>query len=308
VQRAHGYVLKLERLKVLQATMLAMTPAERRRMAGMNPRRSDIIVAGTAILIAALELLHRDSIVVCERALRDGVVVDYLERNIALARRLGDERLRRLDGVHELAKRFGSDGVHENHVGALALMLFDEFASLHHFEPADRDVLFAAALLHDVGRAVNPSAHHKHGAYIVRNAALSGWRADEIDLIATLVRYHRKALPKPSHPEWAGADAQTNERIEGLGALLRVADGLDARRLGVVTHVEVDAASGAPRLLVHAQQEVQPEIEAARYKSDLFERAFGMPLSIVALPPETFGPGEESGASAPVSDAASISG
>jgi exopolyphosphatase/guanosine-5'-triphosphate,3'-diphosphate pyrophosphatase len=305
--RVHGYVLRLERLRELQRTMLRMTPAERRKMPGMNPRRSDIIVAGAAIAIAVLELLGRSEVVVCERALRDGLVVDYLEKNIALARRLGDARMRRFDGAHELAKRFGSNGVHENQVAGLAISLFDQLLDLHRFEPADRDVLFAAALVHDVGRAVNESGHHKHGAYVVRNAGLSGWRAEEIDLMAALVRYHRKALPKATHEEWASADPALRRRIAGLAGLLRLADGLDTRRLGLVSGVEVLRTPGAVELSVNAQQDVSAEMAGARYKSDLFTRAFGVDVDVTAAP-LVYSGFDDPETSAEDSDAASMSG
>jgi exopolyphosphatase/guanosine-5'-triphosphate,3'-diphosphate pyrophosphatase len=283
-QRAHGYVLRLERLRELQATMRGLTPAERRKMPGMNPRRADIIVAGISIVVAILEALDRDELIVCERALREGVVVDYIERNLAVARRLGDERTRRFDAAHELARRFGHDGVHENHVAGLALQLFDRLGELHRFEPAERDVLFAAALLHDVGRAVSASAHHKHGAYIVRNAGLAGWRAEEIELIADLVRYHRKSLPKPTHAEWIAASPALREKISGLAGILRIADGLDRRRLGVVTSIGAELAPGRVRLVLEASQGVVPEIEGALFKAELFERAFNVALGIEAAP------------------------
>ena len=277
-QRAHGYVLKLERLRMLQRTMVKMTPDERRKIPGMNPRRADIIVAGNALVIAIMEMLERDELIVCERAMREGIVVDYLERNIALARRLGDQQMRRFDAIHELAERFGAGAVHENQVAILALQLFDALRELHGFEPADRDVLFAASLLHDVGRSISSSGHHKHGAYIVRNAGLPGWRTDEIELIADLVRYHRKSLPKPTHPEWIAAPAETRRKILGLGALLRLADGLDRRHLGVVTSLDARLEPGAVRLRVDAQQDVALEIEAMRFKGDMFERAFSLPI------------------------------
>jgi exopolyphosphatase / guanosine-5'-triphosphate,3'-diphosphate pyrophosphatase len=292
----------------LQRRMLRMSPSERRRMPGMNPRRSDIIVAGNAIVMTALELLGRQDIVVCEHALRDGVVVDFLERNNTVTRRLGSERLSRLDAARALAKRFGSDGVHENHVAQLAVNLFDGLRDLHAFEPADRDVLFVAALLHDIGRAISSSAHHKHGAYIVRNAGLGGWRPQEVELIALLVRYHRKSSPKQSHPEWAAADEPQRRKIAGLAALVRLADGLDARRLGVVSHVEVARSSAGITLEVHAEQDVAPEIAGAVWKSDLFARTFGVPVQIVAAPRDDYGLGGESDPSATERDAASISG
>ena len=277
-QRMHGYVLRLERLRELQRAMVKMTPEERRKMPGMNPRRADIIVAGNALLVAIMERLGRDVLVVCERALREGIVVDYLERNLAVARKLDDQQMRRFDAVHELADRFGGGTVHENQVAALCLQLFDGLRELHGFEPAERDVLFAAALLHDVGRSIATSAHHKHGAYIVRNAGLAGWRPEEAGLIADLVRYHRKSLPKPAHPEWIAASPETRRKILGLGAILRLADGLDRRHLGVVGSVEPRLETGALRLLVDAQQDAAPEIEGMLFKSDLFGRAFNLEL------------------------------
>jgi exopolyphosphatase/guanosine-5'-triphosphate,3'-diphosphate pyrophosphatase len=308
-QRAHGYVLRLERLRALQRTMMRLSPAERRKMPGMNPRRSDIIVAGNAIVIAVLEALGRDELVVSERALREGIVVDYLERNIAVARKLGDERTRRFDAAHALARRFGRLDAHENHVGGLTLQLFDALRELHRFEPAERDVLFCAALVHDVGRAIADSAHHKHGAYIVRYGGLPGWRPEEIDLVATLVRYHRKSLPKPTHPEWAGASPALRAKIAGLAGILRVADGLDRRRIGVVSTITAVVAPGLVRLKLGASQDIGPELEGARFKAELFERAFNVALSFEAAPRPAYGSGfGEIEASAAEIDAASLSG
>jgi exopolyphosphatase/guanosine-5'-triphosphate,3'-diphosphate pyrophosphatase len=286
-----------------------MTSEERRKMPGMNPRRSDIIVAGNALVIAILEALGRDELVVCERALREGIVVDYLERNIAIARKLGDERTRRFDAAHALARRFDADGAHENHVAALSLQLFDALRDVHRFEPAERDVLFAAALVHDVGRSIGTSGHHKHSSYIVRNAGLPGWRAEEVELIAALVRYHRKSLPKPTHPEWADATPAQREKILGLGGILRLADALDRRRLGVVTGIIARATPARVTLVLEAQQDVVPEMEAALFKADLFVRAFGREIGLEApLPSDYAASFGESEPSASEIDAASISG
>jgi len=308
IQRAHGYVLRLERLRALQKTMSRLSPTERRRLPGMNPRRSDIIVAGNAIVIAIMEMLGRDELVVSERALREGIVVDYLERNIAVARKLGDERTRRFDEAHALARRFEQTGVHENHVAALALQLFDALADVHRLEPADRDALFAAALVHDVGRAIAASAHHKHGAYIVRNAGLVGWRPEEIELIATLVRYHRKAMPRPPHPEWVEASAPQRRKIDMLAGILRVADGLDRRHLAVVASVEVTIEPGNVRVRLDVLQDVTPEIEGALYKADLFERAFAMTVSFEAISRPSYGSFADAESSVAEIDAASLSG
>ncbi len=308
-QRAHGYVLRLERLRGLQKTMLKLGPTERRKMPGMNPRRSDIIVAGAAIVVATMEMLGRDELVVSERALREGIVVDYLERNTAVARKLGDERTRRFDAAHALARRFGDSGAHASHVGSLALELFDGLAELHRFEPAERDALFAAAILHDIGRAIAASAHHKHGAYVVRNAGLVGWRPEELDLIAALVRYHRKSPPKPTHPEWANASPLQRTKIEGLAGILRVADGLDRRRLSLVSSLEVSVSQSTISLRLDALQDIGPEVDGARFKADLLERAFGRAFEITVVERANYGASfGDSESSVAETDAASLSG
>jgi exopolyphosphatase/guanosine-5'-triphosphate,3'-diphosphate pyrophosphatase len=249
----------------------------------MNPRRADIIVAGNAVLINALALLGRDEIVVCERALRDGVVVDLARRDRALAQRLGDERAKRLDAVERLAQRYEHLGGHQRHVARLALALFERLAPLHGLAPAERDLLWAAAMLHGIGRFVDEHSHHKHAAYLIRNTPLPGWRDDERELIAQVARYYRRAMPKPSHAEFAALAPADRRRVELLAGLLRIADGLDARHLGVVSDVSATPEDGRVVIAVQAEGDVSGELDAAMEKSDLFERAYGVRAAFDAV-------------------------
>ncbi|MDB5068902.1 MAG: ppx [Candidatus Eremiobacteraeota bacterium] len=282
VKRVHGYTLVRARLEALQRQMLLMTEAERRRMPGMNPRRADIIVAGNAVLISALSLLARDEIVVCERALRDGVVVDLAHQDRVLAQRLGDERAKRIEAVEALARRYEHLGGHQRHVARLALVLFERLAPLHELAPADRDLLWAAAMLHGIGRFVSDSGHHKHAAYLIRNTPLEGWRDDERELVAQIARYYRKAMPKPSHVEYAAFAPADRRRIDVLASLLRIADGLDIRHLGVVTDVAAVPEGGLVVVTAQADGDASGELDAAMEKADLFERTFGMRIALNA--------------------------
>jgi exopolyphosphatase/guanosine-5'-triphosphate,3'-diphosphate pyrophosphatase len=143
----------------------------------------------------------------------------------------------------------------------------------------------------------------------VRNAALPGWRAEEVELIAALVRYHRKSLPKPTHPEWADATPEVRAKIEGLAGILRVADGLDRRHLGIVSGLAVEIDEAGIRLALEATQDIAPEIDAALFKAELFERAFGGPLRLEAMPAPGYASGSfDSEPSAAEIDAASLSG
>lgn len=282
LKRVHGYTLRRERLEALQRTMLPLSEAERRRLPGMNPRRADIIVAGNAVLIAALTMLGQDEIVVCERALRDGVVVDLANRDRELAQRLGDARAQRLAAVERLAQKYEQLGGHQRHVARLALVLFERLAPLHGLAPADRDLLWAAAMLHSVGRFVAKSNRHKHSAYLIRSSRLEGWRDDERELIAQVARYHRRSTPKLAHPEYAALAPAERARVDGLAALLRLADGLDASHQSAVGDVAVRGESGRITIAAQAEADVSGELAAAMEKADLFERAFGVRVGFEA--------------------------
>ncbi|GAC1414282.1 MAG: Ppx/GppA phosphatase family protein [Candidatus Velthaea sp.] len=279
LRRVHGYALERGRLEELQRRMLDMTEAERRKMPGMNPRRADIIVAGNAVLIGAMAQLGMDELIVCERALRDGIIVDLVAQDRALAQRLGDERVRRLEALDALAHRYEHFGGHQRHVARLALLLFERLAELHQLPPADREILFAAALLHSVGRFVAESGHHKHSAYVIRHSVLDGWRDDERTLISLVARYYRKAMPKLAHAEFAALAIADRERVEKLAALLRIADGLDIRHLGVVNDLTIRREEGRVVIGAQAEGDMTGELAAAMFKADLFERTFGLRLT-----------------------------
>lgn len=285
-KRVHGYTIRRDRLIALQRTMMGMSENDRRRMPGMNPRRADIIVAGNAILIAALTALGRDEIVVSERALRDGIIVDLVAQDRALADQLGDERVRRLEAVEALAHRYEHLGGHQRQVARLALGLFERLADLHGLVPADRDILYAAATLHSIGNFVATSARHKHAAYLIRNSVLSGWRDDERELIATVVRYYRKAMPKLGHPEFASLSSTDRRRVELLASMLRIADGLDCRALGGVMEVGVRRERDRIVFVAQAEGDVADEVAATMTNADLFERTFGIRAEVVAEVPE----------------------
>ncbi|MBD5657595.1 MAG: hypothetical protein IAI50_20805, partial [Candidatus Eremiobacteraeota bacterium] len=131
---------------------------------------------------------------------------------------------------------------------------------------------------------------------------------EEVELIAALVRYHRKAMPKATHPEWAVASPAVRAKIEGLAGMLRVADGLDRRRLAVVSSIEASTTAAGVHLSLGAFQDITPEMEGARFKADLFERAFGTTLTLEAVQ-RSYGSGlGEAEANAAEIDAASLSG
>jgi len=80
-ERVHGSELALGELEALQVRLSALTTAERARLPGMEPKRADVIVAGSAIVTEAMRLLGFDRLTVSDRGVRWGLLYDRFGRH-----------------------------------------------------------------------------------------------------------------------------------------------------------------------------------------------------------------------------------
>ena len=186
--------------------------SERMKMPGLDPRRADLIVSGAVLLDRVLQRLGASEITLCDLALREGLVLDYIQRNrrhIAQAGEYPDVRRR---SVIELAERCSYWPEHANQVARLSLSIFDQTRSAHVLTDREREWLEFAALLHDIGTHISYPRHHKHSYYLIKNGDLRGFEPSEAETIALIARYHRKSAPKKSHSDFT---AHQREKTEG---------------------------------------------------------------------------------------------
>jgi exopolyphosphatase/guanosine-5'-triphosphate,3'-diphosphate pyrophosphatase len=168
-----------------------------------------------------------------------------------------------------------------DHVAKLALGLFDELADagLHDGDQVERELLWAAAQLHDVGMAVDYDDHHKHSRYLVFNAGLPGFTQRELALIGQTVRYHRKGSPGVG-PFGALMRKDDGDRVARMAALLRLGEGLERSRDQSVHAAHVAVDDGRVTLELDADGDVSVPRWAAGREVDLFRRAYGRELEI----------------------------
>ena len=81
-------------------------------------------------------------------------------------------------------------------------------------------------LLHEVGGFVSSRAHHKHSEYLIANAEIFGLNRSEIVLVSLVARYHRRSVPRSSHPSYMALPRESRVVVNKLAALLRVADAM----------------------------------------------------------------------------------
>ncbi|MBD2086048.1 Ppx/GppA phosphatase family protein [Coleofasciculus sp. FACHB-542] len=281
----NGYQLSLNDLRDLVNRLRRLNYLERAAIPGMSERRSEIIVAGAVILQEAMTLLGAELLTVCERSLREGVIVDWM-----LAHGLIEDKLRYQSSVRErnvikTARKYGVNLEYAQRVAEFVLSLFDQTQGiLHHWGSEERELLWAAAILHNCGHHVSHSSHHKHSFYLIRNGELLGYTEAEIDVIANLARYHRKTAPKKKHENYQNLPTKQHRQIVSqLSALLRLAVALDRRQIGAVQQVQCEYNAETKELQLHIKP-TQPdddcalEIWSLDYKKDIFEAEYGIKL------------------------------
>ena len=168
------------------------------------------------------------------------------------------------------------DIAHVLHAAHLARQLFDGTAPLHELSADDRELLEAAACLHDLGHttAKGDLEHHKESARLIRAHPWQHLAPTEIEVVAQVARYHRKGLPSEEHGAFARLAPDDRQRARVLAALLRIADGLDRRHAQFVANVRVEIE--LERLLLHLQTTdyASHEIRAAGLKANLAMEVF----------------------------------
>ena len=263
---------------------LASRPASKRgSMRGIKPDRGDVILGGALVVAAAMDGGGFDELEVTEAGLREGIFFERLlnDRDPPL---LDDVRR---ESVQNLAHRFRTDDEHVAHVARLSIQMFDALhdAGLHDLGDLDRELLWAACLLHDIGVTIDYDDHHRHSHYLILNSGLPGYSPRELELIALVARWHRKGEPDPAA---LGALEQKGDgdRLRLLCGVIRLAEQLERSRDRSVAEVTLDRAEEGVRLYALSNgSDADPTVAlwAAQRSSDLLARAVGEPVEVIGL-------------------------
>ncbi len=250
----------------------------RLHMDGLDPRRADIAVAGSILLDTILRRLGAEDVTLCDLALREGLVLDYIHRNSATIRKVERYPDVRRRSVVELGERCGYSPAHARHVAALALSIFDQTRAVHRLGDQEREWLEYGALLHDAGVHISYERHHRHSYYLIKNGELRGFDPQEIEIIALLARYHRQATPKKSHEGYGLLNGALRRTVRTLAAMLRLAEGLDRSHAQIVTSVDVVPKGNAYLMRLRASGDAELELWAAHRHAEALERVLERPL------------------------------
>jgi exopolyphosphatase/guanosine-5'-triphosphate,3'-diphosphate pyrophosphatase len=271
-----GFQIPREQLAELIDELAALPASERASIKGIKYARADLILAGAIVVATVLDAGGFDAIEVTEAGLREGV---FFGSHLQGEPPLFDDVRR--SSVLNLAARYHVDPAHTEHVARLALGLFDELAGagLHPGDRWERELLWCACVLHDIGMSVDYDDHHKHSRYLILNAGLPGFAPREVALVAQAARYHRKGMPDFHELRPLSADGD-GARLDRMAILLRLAEDLERSRDQSVRAAHVVSDNGTVRLAVASDGAAAVERWAAQREVELFHRAFDKDLKV----------------------------
>src|SRR4051794_1669975 len=274
---AQGYLLTRDALEELIEELAGMPAHKRGGVPGIKPDRGDVILGGAVVLGALMDKAGVDELEATDAGLREGV---FFERFLGP----DDPPLFpdvRGSSVMNLAHRYQEDLDHARHVARLSLEILDglEQVGLAEATAEDRELLWAAGMLHDIGTTIDYDDHHKHSRYLILNARLPGFTPRELYLIALIARYHRKGEPDVSElGKLARKDDE--QRLTLLAGTIRLAEQFERSRDQSVRAVRVSAENGEVRLDPEAPADASVAIWSARRNADVLEKALEKTVSV----------------------------
>lgn len=180
---------------------------------GVKERRAAVLPGGVGILLAVFEAFRLESMTPCRGALREGVLYDLVGRI-----RHEDVRDRT---IRRFLERYHIDLPHASRVERTAQYLLTRLGPGWGLtDDESRRMLSWAAKLHEIGMLISYTSYHKHGGYLARNSFMPGFSRDDQELLAALIRTHRRKLTSAEVNE---LQALKQLRVRRLMVVLRLA-------------------------------------------------------------------------------------
>ncbi len=248
-------------------------------------RRFNLTFAEAETLVPALlmywELLahtRAEALLVAKVSMRDGLLAELARETTGSEDRSIREGI--LHSAYAMAARYCVDLEHARVTSEIAVRLFDYLQNDHGLQRRHRFLLQIAAILHEVGGFISPSAHHKHSYYIIANSEIFGLTRAETEIIAHVARYHRRSPPKPSHAEYTALPRESRVVVNKLAAVLRIADALARGNIQSADQVEFGHDEDELFITIRGLSKVFLEKRSVALKSDMFEDVYGMKVRV----------------------------
>lgn len=275
-------VVALKDLQKMADKLIDLKPEKRADVEGVSEKRTDAIHLGGILLCQLLTLAGVEALTLCDASLREGLILDYLERQADHVSVLNDDKDLRHRKAAQLVSKYAADWEKNCHIARLAAQLFEQTQVLHSFGELEAGILEYAALLHDIGLYIAHSGYHKTSRYILEKTDPRGFTDEEMLLIGHVVRYHRRAKPKTKHGKFKRLSDRHQQVVRSLSGLLRIAVGLERSQSQLVEKVSCNINDKTLEIVAKGQGNLAVEIWAAQSDRAVLEEAIDRQVLIRA--------------------------
>ena len=235
----HAYLTPVRDVHKLAGKLTKMNNAARSGVAGIGPRRSEIIVAGAHVYAELLEHFALPGLRYSDMGLRDGILAQMLAESDTRTSAHQQYARDRWEAVLEICRRYGVDLKQAEPVRAHAAQLFRDLAAIHQLPPDYQTWLETAAMLRDIGKFMNYQGHHRHAQYIIANSEVFGFTATQRVITSAITRYIGKSRPEPQGRTMRQVPIEEQEHVRRAVVLLRLAVALNQDRASDILRMRV---------------------------------------------------------------------
>ena len=284
IKQADGIpIINTALLEKLVEKLKSLNFTELKNLKGLDIDRVDIIIPGAILMLRVLKMAGVINSLVVPYGLRDGALADYVQKKVNPDLYLERQASFKEKGLAILNEKLNLDLQlqHANQCGFIAAKLFDIFKKEYELKEKYRIILYAAALLHDVGSLISYELHHKHTEYLILHSALLGFSVKEKILISLIARYHRKSVPKDTHKAYSKLNKKKKLILKKLIGLLRLTDALDRSYKNIVQDIIIQSNTDK-HIILELTVKGDPSLELWSFekKKDFFEKIYGKNISL----------------------------
>ena len=270
--------ITMEELEKLIERLDRMTYEERMRKLKLRPDRADVILPASIVLHLIASEAGVKQIAIPNVGLKDGILLDIAED---LSKSLRPQRREQVwESALHMGRKYQFDERHARLTAKLAARLFEQAEPLHNLDNSNLLLLEIGALLHDIGHFINTVDHDKHGYYLLSANRLIGLSQREQNIVANLVRYHRKQSPSTDDGNLKSLPQKDRLIVIKLSALLRLADSMDISHTGNVEDIVLKETKSGWQIKISGRNDQMLVNWAFEKRKSHFREVFGVNLEM----------------------------
>lgn len=232
------YYIKKEALLALTKEIGNMDTFEIKTTYGLSNKTAALLLPSILIFYCFLKMTKAERIEVPKLSLRQGILYDLADEILNISRKkelISDI----INSVWYIGEKYQIDKKHATFVEKLSLEIFDYTKKLHKLGERERLYLQVAAILHDVGGFISANEHNFHSYNIVRAQSIIGFSDIELELIASVARYHSEDIPELSHKNCRYLSDENKMIVSTLAAILKLSEALDITHMQKIKEIKL---------------------------------------------------------------------